>query len=300
MDTAKQVTDNLMRKQQVKSLLYTISPVSAKMVESILGLSDKEWDILNRLSRLEEQLLQSIIFDRAFFMELSAERFAEEMDMTFDDETKSNLCSPQERALVCEEYGQFGIYMMTQAIRQGQSREQIIEFMYEKSGIKGIDHTIREHFGNRAFFIKVKYVFTRLLGLCASIMRNSNNNQLQDIVEHLRDEIELIQDTEQGFKELKILQNYYNGILKFRDDEELNRLLQITGEYGKSCEMRLGAPVGTSIAELCEIATKQIDYWNARANDIMITRHQEEAAQVLSRSCDIMYYHLQALSGSDT
>jgi hypothetical protein len=137
------------------------------------------------------------------------------------------------------------------------------------------------------------------LSTCAHIISSSSDCALVDICKSLKEEIYNIQETEQVFRELKVLQNYYNNVLKFKNEDEIVQMLQIVGEFGCNCEARLGAENRASIKELTDLANKRINYWNSRANDIFITRYYEEAANVLSRSCDIMHYHLQSLLGCD-
>lgn len=296
--TAKQVTDTLFEETTIKSLLYTINPVSAKIVESILELTEEDWDILGRLSKLEETVLFNLLFDINTFTEYQLSDFEEDMERKFDDDERIYICSPQERKQVCSKCDQYGIYIITKALKDGLDRDEIIDLMYKKSGIEDLSNLIYHHFGNRAFIIKVRYLFSHINKTTSQIMSEcSKDDNLYSICEYLKEEIDNIQTTEQVFKELNVLQHYYNGLIKFRNVDEVTQFIQITGENGSNCEAKLGLPEGTAIKELADIASKKIKYWNERANDIPITRHYEEAAQVLSRSCGIMYYHLSSLLG---
>lgn len=294
-ESARQIADNLMEHPVIQRLLYSISTVSAMMVESIAELDEKDWEVLYRLSKLNEYILLDILFNRSNFMKWDITDFEDEQEEEYDIETKRNFCSAQERSKICSKCGQYGIYEITKAIRGNIPKESIIEYLYEKSGIKEVGELILQHFGNRSFIIKLQYIFSRLLGICSQIIIKSNNAALIEICENLRDEICNIQDTEQVFKELKVLQNYYNNQLKLKNEQEVNQLLQITGEYGNNCEAKLGVNCDKSIKELSYIASERIQYWNARANEIPSTRYYEEAANVLSRSCGILQYHLKAL-----
>lgn len=296
METANQVTKNLMEEQNMKSLLYTITPVSARIVESVSELKEEEWKILERLSKLDENLLFNILFDKNTFIENEVSDFENDMETKFTKEERENMCSKEERKEVCLICEQYGIYIITKALKEGISKAEIIEYMYKKSGIKDLSDLIYNHFGNRAFIIKLRYVFSHLSVLARQIMNSdTTDDKLYDICEYLKEEIDNIQSTEHVFKELKILQNYYNGLLKCNSEHEVIQLMQITGENGRNCEAKLGVPEGSSIKELANLAKERIKYWNEQANDILIERYYEEAAQVLSRSCDIMYFHLKSL-----
>lgn len=318
--TAQEVSNKLTNDPALRSLVYTITPVSSKIVENILELGDREWDILNRLSQLDEQFLLEILFDKNMFINNEASDFASDLEKELSTKEEHNICSSAERKHICEICEQYGVYIISKALKEGVSRSDIIEYMYEKSGIRYLSDLIHQHFGNRSFLIKVKYMFSHLNVLATQIMLdNSGNKQLEQICEYIKEEIDNIQSTEQLFKELKVMQNYYNGLLKFKNEQEFEQFLQITGENGCSCEAKLGVSkdnslkdleklgkehgleiegvYGYSIKYLEQLAKEHSHYWNKRANDIPITRYYEEAANVFSRSYQILYHHLQALSG---
>lgn len=298
METAQGVIRNLIAQPVLKSLLYTIAPVCAKIVESISELGEKEWDILQRLSKLDEELLLNILFDRNAFIEYQAGDFAAEMEKKFSPEEYRNIGNPEERQHICAICEQYGIYVITKALNDGVEPAQIIEHVYEKSGIRYLSDLVYQHFGKRSFIIKVRYMFSYLNSLAGrTMLANPSNKNLEKICEYIKEQIDDIQTTEQVFRELKVMQAYYNGQLNFKDEQEVEQFLQITGENGGNCEAKLGVPEGTPIKELDRIAKERIHYWNQRANDIPITRYYEEAAQVFSRSYGILHYHLQSLLG---
>lgn len=292
---ARSIAGSLMENPHMKKLLYTISTVSAMMVESVSDINSSDWNTLNKLSKLDQPLLLELLSDISCFMECEADEIEDLMGISFDKQTRLNICSADERSSVCNKLGQYGIFEIIKALLADIDKEQIVEYLYEKSNIKNISELICQHFGNRSFAIKLQFIFSRLFSVCSHIINENDDPLLHEICENLKEEIHQIQDTEQVFKELKVLQNYYNGLLKLKNEEEIKQLLQITGEFGSFCEARLGTVCGNSIKELSEIAARRIGYWNARANDIPVTRYYEEAANVLSRSCDIMYYHLRSL-----
>ncbi|MDE7312980.1 MAG: hypothetical protein K2N87_15385 [Eubacterium sp.] len=100
----------------------------------------------------------------------------------------------------------------------------------------------------------------------------------------------------QTLKELKVLQIYYNGQLQFFDDDELQDFLQITGKYGRSVEDRLGITGSLTVFELANIARRKAVSWNEKANGCMLPGSYIDAASIIARSYEQMYYHLNALS----
>ena len=89
---------------------------------------------------------------------------------------------------------------------------------------------------------------------------------------------------------------YYNNQVAFVTPEEKEDFLRVTGEYGKTVEEKLGMPVGSSVAALTEAAKKKVEQWHLYAGCFMKTRNYIEAAKIISRSYEQMYYHLSALT----
>lgn len=298
IEVAQGVVRNLMSQSALKSILYTINPVCAKIVESISELGEREWQILKRLAKLDEKLLLNILFDRSLLISNETSDFESDLGIILSDEERLNICTREEREHICDICQQYGIYIITRALNDGIDSSNVVEHVYQKSGIRYLSDLIYRHFGNRAFVIKLRYLFSHLSSMATQIMlADPANDRLRQICEHIKEEIDNIQTTEQVFRELKVMQNYYNGLLKFKSDKEIEEFLQITGENGSNCEAKLGVPEGTPIRQLAKIARERIQYWNQRANDIPITRYYEEAAQVFSRSYGILHYHLLSLLG---
>ena len=99
----------------------------------------------------------------------------------------------------------------------------------------------------------------------------------------------------QTLKELKVLQLYYNGQLKFMDAKEQEDFLRVTGEYGRSPEDRLGMSKGSTVAQLEAAAKEKVALWHGKASGFMLPGTYVEAASTLARSYEQMYYHLNAL-----
>ena len=72
--------------------------------------------------------------------------------------------------------------------------------------------------------------------------------------------------------------------------------MAITGEYGRSAEARLGVEGAHTVAELEALARDKIALWQAKANDFMADGTYVDAARIITRSYEYMYYHLNALS----
>lgn len=298
IDQANEIAINYMKEAPIKNVLYTMLPVNAKMIESITKINDGEWNVFNRLSNLDESTFLDIISSYSNISNKNFSFFRKKRDSFSTSVDKINIYSVDEMKQILKKYGEYGICFMVSAIKQGIVKEKIIEYAYENSGIKQLIDLILMHFGDRARIIKIESILS-LLSLRASelIIENNENKKLREICELFKEEIENIMDLEQVFKEIKVLRGFYDNKIKFDNLEEIEYLKQITGEYGYNCEARLGVLEGTNIKELAELAKKRIKYWNERANDILVTKQYKEAAIVLTRSYNNIYYHLESLLG---
>lgn len=98
------------------------------------------------------------------------------------------------------------------------------------------------------------------------------------------------------FRHALVQEMYYNGQLSFSNEEELQDFLRITGEYGRSVEARLGVQGSLPVAELARLAQQKIALWHGRtANGWMLSGAYVEAASIIARSYEQIYYHLSAL-----
>lgn len=270
-------------KAKLKKLLYNILPISAKLVESAAEMTDETWSIFMKLAAVDEEILLEYLMDASAFA---------------TEETDELPVNTKDRAYILNLFTQYGIYAVTEAIKQGIGRSQIIDHLYELSGVKKVSNLILQHFGNRAYLIKLNYVLSRIERACRRLKhQHTENRQIFHICERILEEIEQIRMDEQAFKELEILQSFYNGEIKFYNKENETQLLQITGEYGSHCEARLGAPNGTSIKELKKLAYERTKYWNDMTYDYGIPRQVSDAAKVVVRSCENLHYYLEMLSG---
>lgn len=297
LEIAAGVTRNIMAEPQVKKLLYTTLPVSAKLLECAGKLTEAHWETLAKLAELQPQVLLDILADKSTFTKFSAQDLAEGLEL--DESLCETLCSSAQRESVCALVGQYGIYVFCEALRKGLTRQDCISYATKKSGMEAVSDLILRHFGNRSLIIKLKYIFAHMKQTCKAIAKASMQANTQDICDFIYNEIDTMETTEQVFRELDVLQAYYNGLLKLSGEAELEEILQLTGEQGMGCEARLGIQEGASIRELEALSKQRAMQWNARANDFTASRGYCNAATIMARSCDLMHYHLQVLLGID-
>lgn len=291
VEIAERITDKTMKNQEMKRLLYTTIPVVAKVIEGTASLSNTDWDYLKGLTNIERDTLGDLLE--------YLPSFTDNKIIDLKDETvRQYIGDPETRKSIINRLDGYGLYEIVDNLRKGMSETEVLDLLYEKTGMKKVNNLLTSHFGNRAFLIKTQYIFLHLKSVCAKLQRTSQNSALKEICKYVIDEIDHIETTEHVFQELKVLQNYYNSQFSFNDESEYNEFLEITGEKGKHCEAKLGVPSALPVLELAAIAKEKNRLWNARANEFGVSRQYEQAAKTIARSYDILLYHLDELSGN--
>lgn len=285
VQAARTVTETVMKNASMKQLLFTVLPVCAKVCEGYVQMNQQDWEAMKVIAAQDPAELPDLLFD--------AKEFAASTDPFYMEygtvESRSRLMSL---------LGQYGILEIAKQLQAGKTPDQIGEELQKLCGIQPVRELLFRHFANRTFLIKTQYIFNHLRGLIHQIRRDpSTSAQLRDICGQVADSIDGLMSSVQTLKELKALQMYYNGQLRFLGDEEEQDFLRITGEYGRFAEDRLGAPKGSTVLELANLACKKVGLWHGKAaSGWMMSGAYVEAASIVARSYEQMYYHLNALS----
>lgn len=165
-----------------------------------------------------------------------------------------------------------------------------------KNGMADVRSMPLSHFGNRTFLIKSQFIFSHLKALSRELRRaNKDNSHLINICEELDNRIDELMTGVQTLNELRILQYYYNGQLKFLDGDEFEDFMQVTGEYGREPEKRLEVNGSVSMHELMVIAKEKTEKWHEKASAFMMQGTYVDAAATIARSYEYIYYYLSAL-----
>lgn len=286
LQEGKKIADRYIGHEEIRGLLYDIVPISAKMAESCKMISPEQVAQLQTLATLDELTLGRLFKGVNFFCDFDFPQVE---------------VSPDARTALYETLGLYGAFAAVQAIRAGvSSPNELARYLSRQSGIAVLEQKIRQHFGNRSFLIKFQYVLSRIKSLCLSAsITHRTHKELKQKLDHIINRCDEIVAREHIFQEVEILHSFYQGYLTLTE-EEGRELLALTGEFGSHCEARLGVEKGLSIQMLAKIAHEKSIRWLKKADDIFSTRHETRAANVLARSCEIMYYHLSSLGGFDT
>ncbi len=279
---AMQVTETLMKKHNLNSLLYTIRPVTAKAVEGAANLSEREKAALTAFSGM----------DREDFKDCLSEA------KNFADSTKglyAQLGDTEVRRSLMEKLAPYGIYEATEQLCAGCSVDELQQILYEKCGIAGVNELLEKHFGGRTFIIKTKYILDNIKSAIRSRLAKTNDDDLRKTCGVIDNKISVLETSNQRMDELRIIQSYYDGRLVFNSADEKEDFLRITGEYGYSADKRLGIEGVYTLEDLRGRVSEKTAKWRIKAGEFMQTAAYRDAAEVIVRSYEMLYYHISAL-----
>ena len=283
VEAASPVADSIMKNVNMRHLIYAAFPVCAKAVEGYSSLQKEDWDGLKKLAVVSKNELADILFD--------AEIFAES-----DDDYFVQFGSPAARCRLINALGQYGIMEICRQLSKGTDINDIKQVLSQKCGITEVRNMLLSHFGNRTFLIKSQFIFNKLRDLSRKLCHaQKDNRRLADLCEELENKIDEMMTGIQTLNELRILQYYYNGQLKFVDKDEIEDFMQVTGEYGREPEKRLGVESAVSMNELMQIAREKTEKWHEKASSFMMPNTYVDAASTIARSYEHIHYYLSAL-----
>ncbi len=283
VQSASAVADTIMKDANMKRFVYATFPVCAKAVEGYSSLRDADWEELKKLAALPRSELTDLLFDA-------------EMFSVSDDDYFVKFGESSARAHLIGALGQYGIVEICRQLSEGTDINDMKQVLSKQCGITEVRNMLLSHFGNRTFLIKSQFIFNKLLDLSRKLRRTQRDNrQLVDVCEGLENKIDELMSGIQTLNELRILQYYYNGQLKFTNEDEFEDFMQVTGEYGREPEQRLGVKSSVSMNELMRIAREKTEKWHEKTSSFMMPGTYVDAAATIARSYEHIYYHLSAL-----
>ncbi|MGB6297371.1 MAG: dynamin family protein [Rivularia sp. (in: cyanobacteria)] len=278
MEAGKKVCQRLSAHPKVRDIFYTVYPTCGLLALGAQTLTDNEWEILKKLAELPQKRMESLIGN--------VKRFC-------NREYEDVPIPPTERQQVLNQLGQYGVWLAYNLIGSGvNQKSQLIEELLQSSGVPELRKLITSHFGHRAYLIKLGTVLQQIGTAYFREVQNFEGKALE-IIQKIGGKFEELQTQEHGFSELQVLRNHYENRLNF-DDNEVQQLLYVTGEYGISCAQRLGLEECTSIEEMIPVARQRMNYWRQKAMDYFSNDSISiAAASVLARSYEGIFYRVQ-------
>lgn len=270
---------------QVQRLLYSIVPVTGLLALGAQTMTTQEFTTLTALAQLPEATLKRHL--------KYAKRFSQEVLADLP-------VPPEQRKQVLQRMGQYGIWRACHHIRSGaQNIQQLEPFLLEESGLPTLRKIILSHFGNRAFVIKLDGALRQIMTISLALRRRVEGQELA-LLKRVARTFEELATQQEELAELAILRSYYEGRLNL-EEEEVQQLLQVTGEHGTAYWQRLGMETSDSCSteELLDdaltLALEKHDYWRQRGIDPGLDSATNRATLVMARAYErITHYIRQA------
>ncbi|MEU6380431.1 dynamin family protein [Streptomyces sp. NPDC046909] len=280
MAESEKIIERYLERPEVRSLFFTIVPVSGLLGEGARLLEAEEIDHLDDLRKTEPPILVRRLRD--------AGRFARA-------EALPGVALPaaRRRALV-DRLGIWGIHLACGLLRDGADEERLRQGLVEASGVSRLRDMIGRHFGNRYTLIKLDHGLRRAEGALARLRLDSANagHAVPALAATVAAELERLRARVSGFAELDVLAAHYRGELRLSQDETA-QLRRITGEDGTSLPSRLGLPAGATPQELRTAALAAVHAWSFREQDPTLDRASVQAVRAVRRSCERLLHRVQ-------
>ena len=234
------------REPQVRATLFRLYPLCARLALGARTLTEEDLLSLAGLTRLPPARFDTMVRSVHRFLNVKATP-----DLT--SETRAYLLGKLTR---------YGVATAVAFLRQ-QSSASLETVKRHLLGLSGFDRFLRdvtEHFGNRAYLIKLSRLLGAIQGMVQQYVEDRKGIAIAREVGGIFTDLAL---GHQAFKELDLLRQYYHGDLVLSSEEELE-LQRITGELGLSLRERLGLGTPTTIAAMGRTAIERELYWNTR------------------------------------
>lgn len=268
-DAERRIEEYLTREPAARRIFYRLVPVAARVATGAQMLDAKRFEWLHDLSLIQPSELVTRLADEGEFA------------------TAAGPVPMEGRQILIEQLGPWGIHLACEALRAGLGEREIRAHLVERSGVDGLRTLALRHFGNRSRLIKLNQAVRSARGaLSAYRKRGQGDPTAGKVADDIGAQIESLERSEHGFDELKVLADYYHGLLTDLTEDERGQLLEVTGEKGTHCASRLGLPIDTPVAAMCAAVEERIRHWAARANDPLLDRRGRGAARTIRRSYD--------------
>ena len=249
LEAGRQVTNRLIREEaSIHKSLFRLYPISTLLALGTQALDDDDIQSLLTLAGMPEDKLRSLF--------KSARRFAKE--------DKNIPLSSEKRKRLANRLTRYGVSTAVNILQEhpGINSETLRAELLHRSGFDVFFRDVCEHFGNRAYSIKLSGIFSLIQREVNRVFEKHHVVE-SEIVREIGGQFAEFALRSHAFHELELLKKYFNGQLPLME-EESKELLRVTGEYGVSCRERLGMTQGISAEEMKQSALKRNRHWHIR------------------------------------
>ncbi|MFN0027761.1 MAG: dynamin family protein [Acidimicrobiales bacterium] len=266
MTSASRIAARYATDHRLHRLVQTVVPVAGLLAQAGTNLQELEFRRLRMISAAEPDDREKLL--------LSADRFV------IGDTTVP--LAPNERRLLIERLGLFGIRLAVDLLGTGQAQtaSQLANQLVGHSGITHLRDVLLSQFADRRDTLKARSALLavqRLLQM-APVARSGE----------LEARVEQIRSGAHEFAELRLLNSLRAGEVDFRPDEgrEVERLL---GGDGGSIRARLGLESQADEDEVRRALFVSLGRWRQRAENPVSSLATSAASRVLVRTCEGLY-----------
>lgn len=262
--SARSIAERYRTDGALRSLALDVIPIAGLVAQSARTLRQREFDALRQIARLGRQARERML--------VSVDRFVQ-VDAGID-------VSPEDRRLLLERFGMFGIRLSSVVIRAGcDDSTELADELYRRSGMEDLLRLVSDQFRSRSDALKAR---TAIASIRSLLERHPTSHSPE-----LAGAVERLEANAHELRELALLSEARTvGVgLHPRQAAEAERLI---GGSGTSPPRRLGLPDDARLEELHMAASEAIHRWRAMAGSPLLDRAAIEACQVVVRSCEAL------------
>ena len=249
---AHRIIGRYLRQPETRRMFFRVLPVAALAAAGTSALDDTRLGWLDELAALEPIQLARLLSD--------ANRFAGA------DEIAGVQLPREVRAELIAEIGAWGTLKAALYRRDRVGPGELRQLMREASGVAEIEQTLVSHFGNRAALLKLDQALRDISDQIARLRQAaaSSGSGAPAVVGTVAGILERIRLDDAELPVLAVLEDYYHGRLEL-EEREVDEILQVSGEQGRSVTARLNLPEDTLLPELIAAANTRASIWINRS-----------------------------------
>jgi hypothetical protein len=262
--SARAIAERYRTEGALRSLALDVLPIAGLVAQSARTLRQHEFEALRQVARLGREARERLL--------VSVDRFVR-ADAGID-------VSAEDRKVLLDRFGMFGIRMSAVAIRSGyDDSTELADELYRRSGMDDLLRLVSDQFRSRADALKAR---TALGAIRALIQRRPTPNSPE-----LAGAVERLEANAHELRELSLLAAARTtGLgLPAVESAEAERLL---GGAGTSASRRLGLTDDAPPDEVRHEASTALQRWRAMTGSPLLDRGAVEACQAVIRSCEAL------------
>jgi Dynamin family len=237
---------------ETRRMFFRVLPVAALAAAGTSALDDTRLGWLDELAALEPVQLARLLSD--------ANRFARA------DEIAGVRLPREVRAELIAGIGAWGTLKAALYRRDGAGPDELRQRLREASGVAEVEQTLVSHFGNRSALLKLDQALRDISDQIARLRQAaaSSGSGVPTVVGAVAGILERIRLDDAEMPLLAVLEDYYHGRLEL-EEKEVDEILRVSGEQGRSVMARLNQPEETPLPELIAAADAGASMWINRS-----------------------------------